>query len=197
METEVKVLVTDANGMPRQWASFRDACCYEVRDKVIWRVGDPIFTFRGGKNQYGMESQVFIQPVIGTTGPLVGEQWLSRTSIYVERLVLYKRDRFICAYCGIKYKQYQLTIDHILPKSRGGKNTWMNAVAACKSCNLHKAARTPEEAGMPLLYVPYIPTAHEKFIMKGKKILADQMDFLSGGLPKHSRLYVDGEIQLN
>ena len=196
-QTNVEVLITDTNGMPRTWADLRDACQYHTKGKVVWTVGDPIYTYRGGKNAYGMESRVDIQPVMGTTGPLVGEKWLSRTSVFVERICLYKRDRNICAYCGLKFKSYQLTIDHVMPKSRGGKNIWMNAVAACKPCNLAKGALTPEEWGHPLLYVPYIPTAHEKFIMKGKRVLFDQMEFLKHGLPKHSRLLVDGVIQLN
>lgn len=195
--SETEILITDPNGMPRSWSSLNDACCYHARGKVLWTVGDPIHTYVGGKNQYGQTSRIDIQPVMGVTGPLVGTQWLERTSIYVERKVLYGRDRHICAYCGEKFKQYNLTIDHIIPKSRGGKNIWMNAVAACKPCNHYKAARTPEEAGMPLLFVPYIPTAHEKFLLKGKKVLADQMQFLEHGLPKHSRLLVDGKVVLN
>lgn len=64
------------------------------------------------------------------------------------------RDRRRCGYCGGPAG----TIDHILPRSRGGGNTWVNTVAACGRCNERKADRTPAEAGMALLVTPYAPT---------------------------------------
>lgn len=64
------------------------------------------------------------------------------------------RDRHQCAYCG----RPATTIDHILPRSRGGQNSWLNTVAACESCNGRKDDRTPSEARMPLRVVPMIPT---------------------------------------
>lgn len=64
-----------------------------------------------------------------------------------------KRDGHICVYCDGKAN----TIDHILPQSRGGKNEWLNTAAACQPCNARKANRTPDEAGMPLLFTPSIP----------------------------------------
>lgn len=64
-----------------------------------------------------------------------------------------RRDKHTCAYCGAK----GTTWDHVLPKSRGGSNGWLNVVAACEKCNHHKADRTPEEAGMKLMWEPYIP----------------------------------------
>lgn len=65
-----------------------------------------------------------------------------------------RRDNEICAYC----RGHANTIDHILPKSKGGLSTWTNSVAACRKCNEKKANRTPEEAGMRLLFDPYVPT---------------------------------------
>jgi hypothetical protein len=68
-----------------------------------------------------------------------------------------ERDHSCCQYCGQKFTAAELTLDHVLPKSRGGKNTWENFVAACHKCNNKKADRTPEEAGMKLLCVPSRP----------------------------------------
>ena len=65
------------------------------------------------------------------------------------------RDRRTCAYCA----QRGETVDHINPKSRGGRDTWENLVACCHKCNNEKADRTPEEAGMRLLWQPYRPDA--------------------------------------
>ena len=72
----------------------------------------------------------------------------------VNRNRIYKRDNYECAYCGSKK---QLTIDHIIPKSRGGKNTWNNLISSCLSCNLKKGDRTTDEAGMPLRFSAKVP----------------------------------------
>lgn len=77
----------------------------------------------------------------------------SRAPGWTKRGVL-KRDRHRCAYCG----GHASTVDHLVPQSRGGPNTWLNTIAACPKCNLHKANRTPFEAGMQLLFRPYAPT---------------------------------------
>lgn len=64
------------------------------------------------------------------------------------------RDGYRCQYCGIKPA---LTIDHVLPRSRGGKDEWLNVVAACQKCNIKKGNKTPEEAHMPLARIPTKP----------------------------------------
>lgn len=67
------------------------------------------------------------------------------------------RDRWRCQYCGKRRPTRELTFDHILPRSRGGRTTWENIVAACVCCNTKKANRTPEEVGMRLLKKPVRP----------------------------------------
>ncbi|MEI7474518.1 MAG: HNH endonuclease [bacterium] len=68
---------------------------------------------------------------------------------------IFHRDDYTCQYCGCKITKP--TLDHVYPKSRGGKNSWENLVTACSKCNFHKADRTPEEAQMPLLSEPAKP----------------------------------------
>lgn len=68
---------------------------------------------------------------------------------------VFRRDKHKCAYCDSKF---HLTIDHIFPKSRGGKDIWENLVTACFRCNSRKGDKTPEEANMKLLYQPYKPS---------------------------------------
>ena len=70
---------------------------------------------------------------------------------------IYLRDNFTCAYCGRKYPKSMLTVDHVIPVSKGGEKSWTNLVTACIKCNNTKANRTPEEAGMKLLFKPYKP----------------------------------------
>lgn len=69
----------------------------------------------------------------------------------MKRLRIYLRDKFRCQYCGEKKRAAELTLDHILPRSRGGDNSPLNVVAACLPCNNRKGDRTPAEARMPLL----------------------------------------------
>lgn len=73
--------------------------------------------------------------------------------------VLFNRDGWCCQFCSEPLHLDNVTIDHVMPSSRGGRTVWLNCVTACKPCNKRKADRTPEEAGMPLLNKPSIPTA--------------------------------------
>lgn len=70
---------------------------------------------------------------------------------------LAKRDDHTCQYCGAQLKERELTIEHVLPRSRGGPTSWENCVAACENCNSRKADRTPKEADMKLRTTPARP----------------------------------------
>jgi 5-methylcytosine-specific restriction endonuclease McrA len=72
------------------------------------------------------------------------------------------RDRHTCVYCG----GHASTIDHVLPRSRGGGDTWLNLVSACEPCNGRKDDHTPREAGMPLLWEPYEPREKDRFAFR-------------------------------
>ncbi len=73
---------------------------------------------------------------------------------------VYSRDDYTCQYCSMKaISKFDLTLDHVLPKSRGGPKTWDNIVSSCHKCNEKKGARTPKEAGMRLLKEPKRPKA--------------------------------------
>lgn len=76
------------------------------------------------------------------------------------RFNVFLRDHFSCQYCGRRFSTHDLTFDHVIPRSRGGLTTWLNVVAACGACNLHKANRTPKEADMPLVRPPFQPSSH-------------------------------------
>lgn len=77
------------------------------------------------------------------------------------RYNIYCRDGWICQYCGLRFPSSDLTFDHVIPRSRGGRTTWENVVAACGPCNLRKANRTPAEAGMGLRKTPRRPTRQQ------------------------------------
>ncbi len=83
---------------------------------------------------------------------------LPRSEVVFSRANLFIRDNFTCQYCGRSVRSAKdRTIDHIIPKSRGGKTVWGNVVLCCRKCNLKKGDRTPEEAGMKLLKRPTAP----------------------------------------
>ena len=71
------------------------------------------------------------------------------------RFEIFNRDHYTCQYCGKQSRQ--LTLDHVIPRYRGGQHTWENVVSACVACNRRKAGRTPKEAGMHLLRLPSVP----------------------------------------
>jgi len=82
---------------------------------------------------------------------------LPRRSVAFSRRNLYRRDRFTCQYCGATPGSEELTIEHIVPKSRGGRTSWNNCALACVECNKRKANRTLRQSGMRLLNTPKVP----------------------------------------
>jgi 5-methylcytosine-specific restriction endonuclease McrA len=79
-----------------------------------------------------------------------------RPQMRLSRREVFNRDRHTCQYCG-RRGQRDLTLDHVLPRHRGGRHTWENLVTACKSCNHRKGGRTPEEARLKLMRDPFEP----------------------------------------
>jgi 5-methylcytosine-specific restriction endonuclease McrA len=76
------------------------------------------------------------------------------------RFNVFLRDRFSCQYCGEGFPTHDLTFDHVIPRSRGGRTTWDNVVTACSPCNLRKGSRMPNEVGMALLSRPGQPSTY-------------------------------------
>lgn len=99
----------------------------------------------------------FIVPEIIFLTDYVRKQAHSKKLRY-NRSAVFKRDNNQCQYCARDFKKSELTVDHVLPKSRGGKSTWLNIATACKPCNWKKADKLPAEAGMKLIAPLRIPT---------------------------------------
>jgi 5-methylcytosine-specific restriction endonuclease McrA len=79
------------------------------------------------------------------------------------RLEIFNRDRYTCQYCG--HQSRSLTLDHVVPRYRGGEHTWENVVSACAACNRRKAGRTPQEANMKLIRKPAPPRGGTFYII--------------------------------
>jgi len=84
-------------------------------------------------------------------------EYLPKGRVRFSRLNIYARDHDTCQYCARTLPRSELNLDHVLPRSQGGKTTWENVVCSCVPCNLRKGGRTPEQAGMALLKKPARP----------------------------------------
>lgn len=183
------ILTLDTNGIPHRWITWQHACFYYSKDQIAWTAGEHAFTVFGGINRVsGQRSRITASSIIAIKGKAMAMRAFSQVPPLNNR-ELFHRDRYLCAYCGGMFAGSKLTRDHIIPFSRGGRDTWMNVVTACRSCNEKKSDRTPEKAHMELLYLPYVPNRAEYLILTNRRILADQMEFLTQHVPAQSRLH--------
>lgn len=181
-----RVLSLDATGRILDWISWQDAVCLYVRDAVAWTLGDPCLTIHGGhRRSDGCQSTIDLHPIVASTGRCRDSAIDPAPAL--TNPALFARDRHICMYCGEHYSRAELTRDHVLPLSRRGKDEWENVVSACIACNIRKSNRTPQQANMPLLAIPYRPSWVEHLIMSNRNILTDQMEFLTHHLPRKRR----------
>ncbi len=181
-----RILIVDSHGQPVRWAHVFRAACYYASGKVVTDLGEHLFSMTGGLQEATGQRSEFVTSSIVM---IRGHHRLPAGPHFVglNKYRLFARDRHVCGYCGRHCDERELTIEHIRPVSRGGRHDWTNVVTACRSCNSRKGSRTPEEARMPLLYVPYAVSRNEGFILSNRRILADQMAFLAAALPRHSR----------
>lgn len=187
MESIPAILKVDAGGMPVSWIHWQTAVVLYARDRVRWEAGAERFLIRGGVNaRTGQRSEIEIGSIIAVADR--SHRHLRGIPLLTNR-TLFQRDRHLCLYCGRLYPIAHLTRDHIVPASRGGRSVWENCVTACRSCNQRKDDRTPEEANMKLLAVPYTPNLAEYLILSNRRILADQMEFLLAHAPAQPRAY--------
>ncbi len=184
-----QILAVDMAGVPSRWLMIEGAITYHARDMVVWSLGDLVATYRGGFSRLtGRRSEISTTSIIAIKG---ASQFFGYGQMepYLSNSALFSRDRHICAYCGRKVTIKDLSRDHVIPVHLGGKDKWTNVVTACRSCNTRKGGRTPEQAGTPLIYLPYVPNRYEHLIFQNRKILEDQMEYLMAKVPKHSRLH--------
>lgn len=151
-----KVLVLNSDFTPLNVTSLRRGFILVQKGRAeVLQKGEDIITSIGN----------FVRPLVIRLKEYIRYR---PKSIGVTRRRLFKRDDYSCLYCG---SNKRLTVDHIIPKSKGGSNQWENLATCCHRCNSLKGNKTPEEAGMKLRYKPYAP---ELF----SKIVDDQVDFL-------------------
>ena len=187
-----QVLRTDAAGMPLDWISYKDAArCYHA-GQVLYSCGNLLYRVHGGMSSItGERSVIEVSSIIAT--PSEAQSKFHHLPNYTPPLTnktLFSRDDMVCMYCGNQFRKIDLSRDHVTPVSLDGEDCWTNVVTACKRCNNFKAGRTPEQAGLQLLAVPFTPTHAEYVYLRGRRVLADQMEFLKAHFPRSSPLRV-------
>jgi len=177
--------------MPLEWVGYQDAVRLYHLGQVAYTCGTLLYCVHGGISaRTGHQSVIEVNSIIATHGR--NRELLKLREAYVPPLnnpALFRRDSNLCLYCGETFPVRDLSRDHVTPVIQGGQDTWNNVVTACRRCNNHKAGRTPEQAGLQLLAVPFIPTHAEYIYLQGRRVLADQMEFLRAHFPRTSPLH--------
>lgn len=140
-----RVLVLNQDYSPLTVCSAERAFLLIYAEKAERVHDDPELMIRTVTREFRMPSVIRLQKYI----------YVPYKSVILSRQNVFKRDRQQCQYCG---SQRDLTLDHVMPRSRGGQSTWHNLVTACKKCNSYKGDRTPEEAEMDLQTTPFKPS---------------------------------------
>lgn len=185
MSLQQPVLRTDVSGMPLEWIDYREAARLYHQEQVAYTCGTPIIRLYGGTNALtGQRTVLEVNSIIATRGQSGNPGHLRQD--YVPPLnnqTLFRRDAYLCLYCGQRFPTRELSRDHVRPFSQSGRDVWTNVVTACRRCNNFKAWRTPEQAKMQLLAVPFTPTYAEYIFLKGRRVLFDQMEYLLAHFP--------------
>jgi len=180
------ILQLDNTGQPNKWITWQTAVTYHAKNLVAWELGEVETVVRGGTSAQTGERTVVVTSSIMAVKGSVGKR--KHRPPALNNRELFRRDRHLCGYCGNQFSDSKLTRDHIIPKAQDGKDTWMNVVSCCARCNQRKDNKTPQEAGMQLLFTPYVPSRAEHLILANRNILADQMEFLLSFVDEKSRL---------
>lgn len=170
----MRILRLDRTGFPVAWIRKRTAIRKIFDNEVVWELGERSIVMTGGYGKDGLRTIYKLPPVIAVNS--VHKDIKATPSL--NNPALFKRDAHLCMYCGNEFSEGELTRDHIFPRGRGGEDTWNNVVASCFRCNNRKGCRTPEEAGMKLIAVPFVPNPFENMYLQQRIILCDQMDYL-------------------
>ena len=182
------ILKLDVGGRPIAWVSREAGALLYCRDQVAWEAGNESIVLRGGISQRtGRRSTLRVNSIVATTAlDRRADNWAGTPAL--TNAALFRRDDYTCLYCGDVLPVRQLTRDHIVPLSAGGRDEWENVVAACRPCNHRKDNHALDDIGMRLLAVPYAPNRAEGLILENRRILADQMEFLRTRVGAASRL---------
>ena len=191
----LRILRINTAGFPLEWLSWEEAVCLHARELVSWTYGEEVMEVHGGHSRKtGEQTVVKLNSIIACRGKVFSK---GRREPPLTNKALFRRDQNICLYCGNRFKEVQLSRDHVQPLSRGGNDTWTNVVTACKRCNARKGSLLPDECNMELLALPFCPNHAEYLALSHSgRILGDQMAFLRKQFSANSRLLTVEPLRL-
>jgi 5-methylcytosine-specific restriction endonuclease McrA len=154
---------------------------------VSWTYGEEVMEVHGGHCRLtGEQTVMTLNSIMACRGKVFDN---GRREPPLTNRALFRRDQNVCLYCGKQFQEVKLSRDHVQPLSRGGNDSWMNVVTACKRCNARKGNLLIEETNLELLALPYRPNHAEYLALTHSgRILGDQMAFLSKQFSSNSRL---------
>lgn len=179
-----KILRLNKAGIPVCWLTREETATLLVKELVVWTLGDTVMEIRGGFNHQGKQTVLKLPSIVACDGKVHTDNF----DPPLENKFLFRRDKNICLYCGGEFGVHDLSRDHVQPISRGGRDEWTNVVTSCRRCNNRKADRSPEQAHMELLAIPFVPNQYEFLYLSNHNVLADQMEFLSARFSRHIKL---------
>ena len=187
---DAQILRLNLAGQPLEWINWQEAVSLYARDIVAWSLGDVVREVCGGHcRRTGKQSRISLPSILASSGTRLTKP---RSTYPLTNRALFARDQHLCLYCGKQFLEGELTRDHIVPRSRGGRDVWENVVSACRRCNQHKGNYLLEETAMELIAMPFRPNLAEYLaLVNGKRIRADQMEFLSAQFSKNYRRLVE------
>lgn len=185
-----RILKLDVGGRPVAWITRENGALLYCREQVAWEAGSEEIVLRGGfSRRTGLRSLLRVNSIVATTSvDKAADNWAGTPALTNPQL--FRRDNYMCLYCGEVLQPRLLSRDHVIPVSAGGRDEWENVVSACRPCNHRKDNYSLEKIGMRLLAVPYAPNRAEGLILENRRILADQMQFLRTRISSASRLHV-------
>ena len=150
-QASLRTLVLNADMQPLSWAplsvcSWQDAIVAVVQNRVVQVKTYEDVLIRTATKSFEVPAVVALK------------RYRKRRKVAFTRYHLFLRDEFTCQYCGRRLSAKDLTFDHVIPRSKGGRSAWLNIVASCSEDNLRKGNKTPEQAGMKLLRQPFEPS---------------------------------------
>lgn len=159
------VLVLNQNYQPLNVCNVRRAVVLLGRGRAELLVN--------GRGELHTPTTVYPAPSVIRLMSLIRRPLLQRR---LSRREVFARDGYLCQYCGRESKE--LTLDHVLPRFRGGPHSWENVVTACIPCNHRKAGRTPKEAGMKMRQEPRIPRPNPYHLFNRRQLQDEWIQFM-------------------
>jgi 5-methylcytosine-specific restriction endonuclease McrA len=149
-----RTLVLNADLQPLSWAplsvwTWQEAFVAVNQERVIQLRAYDDVVIRSATRSFEVPAVVALK------------NYRKRKNVAFTRYHVFLRDEFTCQYCGNRFRAKDLTFDHVVPRSKGGRSVWTNIVACCSADNLRKGNLTPKQAGLKLLRQPFEPTAHQ------------------------------------